>query len=262
MLYKLQHILDDIKFHLEKELPFSMCRLGDGDIKMMANLLKGEAPEEKFKQQGIPTGKIPEILNLYKETANSANYVSSFDMYFNDEIWNRPLSPGTMSKIKKWKDYYAKVGITNENYCSPEIGFLFFLNESNNLFSILKERRIGLITSFPNVSFKLNSAGYNTHPIIIPPLSGKHYEKYETIKEKIKSTIDKFDIFLVGGGTLGRGYSQCIKQNGKVAIDIGQVFDAWDNGKMPPRLRTCLSLFPDGLTFKISKPNQKYRQYF
>lgn len=262
MLYNLSHILNDIKFHIENQLPFSMCRLGDGDIKLIANMLQGEAPKEKFKQQGIPTNKIAEILELYKEASNEANYVSSFDMYFTGELWHRPLSTGTRKRIKKWKDYYNKIGITNENYCSPEIGFFFFLHGEDNLFSILKDRRICLITSFSNIDVKINTAGFNSFSILIPPLSSNHYEEYENIKKKIKSKVDNFDVCLVGAGTLGRGYSQFIKQNGKVAIDIGQVFNAWNNRKIPQRLKSYLTVHSNGLTFKLTKANRQYRQYF
>lgn len=38
---------------------------------------------------------------------------------------------------------------------------------------------------------------------------------------------NKGDIFLIGGGPLGKVYYQKVKELGGIALDVGSTFDAW-----------------------------------
>jgi len=261
MLYNLNYILHDIETCINNKKPFSISRLGDGDLKLLTVASNGHFNRWKFNQQGIPVSEHEFVCKLYKESCNNANYVSSFDMYFDGTIWRRPLSRGMRKKIQFWKRLYRKVGIKNENYCSPEIGFLFFLNEPRNLFSILANKRICLITCFPRVEGKINGLGYNCTTFLIPGRNEHHYKVYYTNIEKLSKIATSFDAFLVGAGTLGRGYSNCIKANGGVAIDIGQVFDSWADFGLPKRLKRFLIRTPN-LTFRLQDNAKQFRKFF
>lgn len=260
MLYNLSHILNDIENCISQKKSFSIARLGDGDLKLLTVASNGHFNKWKFAQQGIPTSEHAFVCNLYKESCNNANYVSSFDMYFDGTLWRRPLSRGMRKKIQLWKRLYHKIGIKNQNYCSPEIGFLFFLNEPRNLFSILQNKRICLITCFSTVEGKLSGLGYNCTTFLIPGRNENHYKFYSRNLSQLSKIATSFDAFLVGGGALGRGYSNCIKMNGGIAIDIGQVFDSWAGFANPKRLKRFIIKNGD-LTFRLSSNAKQFRKY-
>ena len=258
MLYNVIHIKNDIVNHIKEKRPFSLVRIGDGDLKLIGSLIKNQSNEAKFQRSGIPNEKGKFILNIYKNACNNSNYTSSFEMYYTNEFWYRHFSKGTQKKIVNWKKMYKRVGIVNENYCNPEIGYLLFLSYVN-LLNDLKEKRICLITCFPGIDKMLKSNGYDAFTIIIPGVNQNHFSKYNEIINKIKRVVNDTDIFLIGGGVLGRGYCDIVKENGGVAVDIGQVMNTWKNKIIPPRFKNIL--ISEGLLFNLSKPAQKYKDY-
>lgn len=258
MIYNCSHILQDIKNSVENKIPFSIVRLGDGDIKLLVSALKGDTNNPKFRQQGIPPGTANEILDIYKHSCNTANYISSFDIYFSDDFWYRNLSPGTRNRMAKWKGIYQNVGIENESYCNPEVGFFFFLNQDFSLFNILKGKEICLITCYPVVEKRLKKIGISSRVLQIPGRYSNHYSRFQQIKRDLKKQIDSVDIFLIGAGALGRGYSYAIKRKGGIAIDIGQVFDAWTFFSLPDRLKGILTINKTNLNFSFTNKYKKF----
>lgn len=262
MFYKMNHILNDLKEHIQNKKPFSIVRVGDGDLKMINIMLRGAYSRIKFRQQGIPNNKeaFKELIKIYKVSCNTANYISNFDVYFNDKIlWKRTVKPKTLMKMKNWKEIYKNIGIINKNYCSPEIGVYFFLDLKKNLFSLMKNRKVCLVTCFPKVEEKIRSLGYNVDTFIIPGRNGKHGKHYNNKIQKLKQVIDKYDLFIVGGGAYGRGYSNCIKENGGVTVDVGQVFDVWNSNKLPDRLKGLVRYDRRRMVFMLTENGKKYK---
>ncbi len=264
MSYYTCDILSDIKYHIDNKKPFSICRNGDGDLKLIYSLLYDKViiGNSKLKQQGIPEDiDINEILEIYISSSNFANYVSGFDIYNNKNFWKRSFSKGTAKKIKNWKEIYNKVGITNNKYCSPEIGYFLFLDIFDyNLLDLIKDKKIGLVNNYKESYEFLKSKSLDVIFIETPGRYSNHYQKRETIKEKILNVINNVDIFLVGAGTIGRNYSMLIKEHEKIAIDIGQVFDSWSRDFIPPRISkfVCYSK-KDPILFSLTEEGLKYK---
>jgi hypothetical protein len=258
MLYNLDHILNDIEISIAEQKPFSIARFGDGDLKLMRSVEVSAPNAWKFRQQGIPLEKADWIYNIYRSSCNNANYVSSFDVYFDEHMWKRFSK--VKRNIRKWKQIYEKAGITNTNYCNPEVGFLFFLDEPRNLFSILKDKRICLITCFDNVAPQLRELGFNVSSIIIPGRNQYHFQMYRKILKRIRRRATSCDVFLVGAGSLGRGYSNYIKNHGGIAIDIGQVFDAWAGLPLAKRIKRFVRI-TERLTFRLIGSAIQCREY-
>ena len=262
MLFNLRYILDDIKKHLDKNIPFSIVRVGDGDLKLLDELVRGRVNKQKFKRSGIPFKRIGWVLNLYKEACNSADYTSSFEMYYTDKFWGRKFSRGTKMKVQAWKELYEKVGIINQNFCNPEVGYLMFLNEPNNLLDLIKGKKVCLITCFPKAARILKKNGVSKAKVIrIPPINRGHFDEYSRITDQIKSSIEEFDLFLVGAGALGKGYSTTIKNNGGISIDIGQVMNTWAGRPIAGRFKHVLETGKRNGSFEL-KPNvQRFREF-
>lgn len=262
MLYTVNYILSDIEKHLKSEKPFSLVRVGDGDLKLLDSLVKGNINKVKFNRSGIPENKLRWLLRIYRRSCNNANYTSSFEMYYSDKFWVRKFSPGTKNKVQNWKELYNRVGITNNNYCNPEIGFLLFLRNEKNLLDVIKDKKICLITCFSKPEQILKNKGFDVRTILIPKIGSGHYSKYKEIVSEIKGVIPKVDIFLIGAGALGKGYALVIKNSGGIAIDIGQVMNVWNGTRVPNRFKGVLSKSRKHLTFSLTNNSQKYREFF
>lgn len=288
-----KHIGQDIVKHLKNKEPFSLIRLGDADLRLMQRIDKVEKFKrgeigfspigyiKKFRQQGIEPNKIPMLYDIYREACNNANYVSGFDCWLDtNNYWYRnTASDGALNTLKNWRNTYKRMNITNENYCNPDINFHLFMNANFNLLNFLKGKTICLVTPWIGALNRLKNAGYSVHHIRIPhmnpkgirikevpdltkPPAGKkwHTDVYEIIKNKIKKKSKKCDIFFIGAGNLGRGYSNHVKECGKVAIDLGKVMDSWHRGEVFGRMKKKFLL--DGLTFKLYGESTKYNGKF
>jgi len=262
MLFTLDNILNDIEGHLKKKRKFSIVRIGDGDLKLLDELNKGKVNPEKFKRSGIPFKRKDWVRNMYRNACNAANYTSSFEMYYINKFWGRKFSPGTKDKVINWKAIYEKAGITNLNHCNPEIGYLIFLEEHRNLMNLLQGKRVCLITCFPRAAKVIKKNGAKeVKTIIIPPIHRGHYDKYGEITKEIVSCIDQFDIFLVGAGALGKGYSLTIKNHGGISIDIGQVMNTWAGKEIAGRFRHVLRRSKKNGLFKLTPRAEKFREF-
>ena len=258
MLYNVNYIKEDIIEHVKNKKPFSLVRVGDGDLKLLVKLNQGMINEVKFKRSGIPNDKGPEILKMYRESCNFANYTSSFEMYYTNRFWSRDFSASTKRKVKNWKKIYTSIGIKNENFCNPEIGYLLFL-KNINLLKPLKNKKICLITCFADLEARFKSRGFDVFVIRIPRLYQNHYSEYNRIVKEIKKKMASTDIFLIGAGALGFGYALVIKKNGGIAVDVGQVMNTWKSGKVAKRFRNILKT--RNLLFELTNKTKKYEEY-
>jgi len=267
MFFKLNYILNDIKKHIDENIPFSIVRLGDGDLQILNELTTHDFTSVRSKREAYNVTNSKELLNSYVEACNNANYLSGYDLYLNGEFWRscKPISiisKDCVSLILDWKNFYKRLKIVNNNFCSPELGWQLFLQREHclDLLQILQGKNIVVITCFPKVSKKLKDVGINAVSIPIPGRFGNHYSKINITKKRIKELIPSRKIFLIGAGAWGRGYSNYIKSLGGIAIDIGKVCDMWAGKKWIPQYRQYV--IPNGLTFHLTKNGMKYLPFF
>lgn len=253
-------IKTDIIQHIDKQEPFSLIRIGDGDLKFIRCKIildeMGYKDNEGIKlpdcvwkgyQQGVTIDKFNYVWDMYRDTSNRANYISSFDLY------KKRKKGATKNLLNQWKNYYKALGVTNNSYCDPDIGFLLFDNK--RIFKYIKKnnKKMCIVTSL-NDNFEIfRKAGYNLSIVKIPPgnkvrnKSGRksfiknipkeqwHINKHQETIEKIKQETKKSDVFFIAGGMLGRAYTDTVKECGKVGIDIGKMVNYWSTGRIPSR---------------------------
>lgn len=263
MLYGVNDILSDIEKHMNNKEPFSIVRIGDGDLKLLDELVRGKINVGKFNRSGIPHEEGKWVLKIYRNSCNEANYTSSFEMYYTDKFWGRKFSPGTRKKVEKWEDLYRRVGITNKNFCNPEIGHLLFLDENKNLLNLLSGKSVCLLTCFPRCARIAGKVGKakEVNIIKIPPINKGHYSKYREINNEILKNIKKTDIFLVAAGAIGKAYSLTIKNNGGMSIDVGQVLNTWAGKPIAGRFKHILKPGNKPGTFKLTDRANKFRKF-
>jgi len=256
-----EYIKDDIIKHLMEKKPFSLVRIGDGDLKFLKFCISkienkidlknidNKNLHWKAAQQGVTFDKIDFIWNIYRDVSNRANYISSFQLYT-----NRKKSANAKQLLKNWIDVYNKMNIINDKYCDPDISFYLF--NDMRLLKTIKDNdfKLCLVTSFEEQNFiNLKEYGIKFKVLQIPqankvrnkvgkrsfinnvPVEKWHINEYDRVKSELIEECKNSDIFFVAGGMIGRSYTNIVKQNGKVAVDLGKMVNYWITGRIPGR---------------------------
>jgi len=256
MIIKSSEIVTKIEEAVNNRTPFSLIRFGDGALK----LLRGFLEDKPFllqhnRQEGIPLDFFDELVKMWAEYANEADFIDCHQDYFDDNLVTRDrTSGGVWELMRNWESWYKRIGInTDRDFCSPEAGILFFVeNAKKNLMNILSKSSICCITNFYEAEKILSPFVKNVSIKLIPGFHGNHYDvSYKTIMREIKEEANSYDLWLIGAGELGRLYTGEIKRCGGRAIDIGKVFDAWVTGKLDKRLRKMVSFSKHRLLFEL-----------
>ena len=162
--------------------------------------------------------------------------------------------------INGWIPYYDKIGIINTNYCSPEIGFYFFMSGFRNLFDIMKNKKILLVTCWDILEKEnpFKTLGYDFDFFIISKRKTDHWKYFDINLKNLSDIACNYDLVLVSGGTLGRCYTGQIKESGGRVVEIGQVSNVWAGLKIPPRINRLISYNKNNLSFSLKGPAKKY----
>lgn len=98
--------------------------------------------------------------------------------------------------------------------------------------------RVHLITSQKVSPYIERIFGIKVIEYVIPPRaldnetmgSTSHFpDFYESLINQLSAENLSGELFLIGGGPLGKAYCNVVKQQGGVAIDMGAIFDSWIN---------------------------------
>jgi len=265
----------DILLQLEKSIiqkkAFATLRFGDGGLKLLDAVYNHNVKQlmQISDQEGIPIHLFDKVVDFWKTSANQCDYIDSPEVYFSGTFWPRTkankkkMSINTISILKNWKEIYNNIGITNNNYCNPEINFLSCTVGIGilTLPDIMKKRKICCITSRSDVPEKL--LGYN---IDVLKICGKFEKQFENSFSKVVDEIDKYskkyDLWLVSAGELGRVYPGLIKFGGGRAFDIGSLIDVWCGDDIPVRLQPYLmKTIHHPLKFILTKDGKEFSKF-
>ena len=267
-IYTTQEILNKLEMCIQYKLPFSHIRFGDGGIKFMHCVLfkNLEQLEIIIDKEGLPAHKIMQIFELWGYYARRADFIDTPEVYYNGTFWprikkpNKPINPETDQKLRMWEYLYHNSEIFNKNYCNPESNCLFILDipDRRNIFDLMKDRKVGIICTRPEVRRAL----YN-YDIDIIPIVGQWENQYDNsfrdVVERIQNTARKYDIWLIAAGELGRLYTGMIKDLGGRAIDLGFVIDYWVDGFLHPRFhRFIASSITNRLELRLTDEGKEF----
>lgn len=270
MFHNVKTVLDDFNYSISKNRPFSTIRLGDGGIKLIHAIIFNDERQinEIAEKEGIPKDKIIDILKLWAYSINISNYIDSCQYYFTGNFWSRvrknkqPMQIDTVQKIMNWKFLYKLAGIKNINYCNPEINFLACLDYLDlSLLDIMKNRKIICVCSNPeNLSNVLKD--YEINYIKIAGNNENQYNNsFNTVIEKINKAANKYDMWLIAAGELGRIYSGYIKNKNGRAFDVGSLVDYWVSGNLPERLKSFVDpCSKNHLKISLKKEANRYKE--
>ena len=267
---KVSEILYRLNYAIKQKQPFGLLRFGDGGIKLISAFFDKDYDQilDISKQEGIPIDFFKNIVEFWKTSANHCDYIDTLEVYFSDKFWNRTkslkkkkMSEKTIKKLKKWKELYEKVGIINTNYCNPEFNFLSCIVGRKSLPDLLVNKKICCITSRSDLKEKLSK-----YDIDIIKVNGKNHNQYHfsfvNVIEKINKNSEKYDLWLIAAGELGRIYTGLIKFKGGRAIDIGSVVDFWCTGYVPSRLQPYLKkTIHHPLKLILTKEGKEYSRF-
>jgi hypothetical protein len=273
-IVKTLHILNKLEFAINNKQSFGLTRFGDGTIKAIHAYLNNDYKQiiNISEQEGIPVSGFKKIINFWAASANYCDYIDTPEVYFSDKFWDRTkgikkkqMSSKTIMRLKMWKELYDKIGITNTNYCNPEVNFLSCIIGSTIkkcLPDILKDRKIYCITSRNDVKKKLS----NYFDINFFQISGKFDNQFNNSFSDVINEIDlhstDYDLWLIAAGELGRIYPGLIKFKGGRALDIGSLIDFWCGEELPSRLKPYLATtIHDPLKLVFTENGKEFSKY-
>ena len=257
MITSAKKIINDLDEAIKNKLPFSLIRFGDGGLKLIDKYLNNGDMFPISRKEGIPLSFFDKLIEEWVATANEANYIDSPEVYINNKLFSkRKITKSTKMLMDDWRILYKKIGFTNENYCNPEIGYLLLDDSLNkNLIDVIKNKSVCCITNFYEVGKVLKPYVKSIDVKLIPGFFGNHYSvSFGSTMCDISNEANKYDIWLLAAGELGRVYSGYIKRCGGRALDLGKVIDVWANGKINGRIREIIEFSErDKLLFTFKK---------
>ena len=273
-IHSVNEILTKLESCILNDIPFSHIRFGDGGIKYMAAVLRGDSSHlsEIMKKEGMPHNRILEILDLWGYYARQADYIDSPQVYYDGYFWprvnkgSREISKATDKKMITWRDLYSRCEIDNESYCNPESNYLMtirFRKKRKNILDLMEGRKVCIITAKPEIKEQLIDVGYD---IDIVPIVGQYENQYKysfnNVVSRIQETATKYDFWLTAAGELGRIYSGIIKECGGRTIDIGFIIEFWFGEELHPRLAPFIKRNPKNyLETKLHDKGKLFARY-
>jgi len=270
-IYKIKDILSELEHCIIYKKPFNLIRFGDGGIKLIHSVLVNDREQLNIiiKKEGLPPHKIIEIFEMWGYYARNANYIDTPEVYFTGKFWPRikkagkPINADTELKMRDWHKLYNDSEFDNDSYCNPESNYLMILRmpfEQQNLLDLMKDRKICIITVFPEIVQPLEE--YNIDVIKIAGHWQNQYENsFHQVSELIESSANSYDMWLVAGGELGRIYTGMVKEHGGRAVDIGFVAEFWLGQDIHPRLSHFMYRSETNLLeLKLTEEGKKYEK--
>lgn len=262
-------VLDSLEQAIIDNNPFSLIRFGDGGIKLIHSYFYNddEQLDQIVEKEGIPKDKIKNLLDLWTVSASTADFVDTPAVYFNKEFWPRVkghknMSQKTIDRLKMWKRIYEIANFDIKKYCNPEVNFLACLDmfEERGFPDYLKDKKFCVITSREDLHLILKN--YKFDLVIVPGFTNYQYRVFPRVLNKIKADANKYDLWLVAAGELGRIYSGIIKFHGGRAFDIGSTVDFWATKIIPLRLNQYIAVsMKDNMRVTLFGEGERYRDF-
>ena len=268
---KINDIFSIVNKCIENNKPFSHIRFGDGGLKFIDAILNENRVllTKICKKEGLPKSKVLEIFELWGYYARMADCIDTPEVYYNKTFWPRikkfgkPINPETDKLMRSWEYLYNQSEFDNNTFCNPESNCLFILKRYKkiNLFDVMENRKICIITAKPEVKNVLKN--YNVDIVEIVGQWQNHYENsFDKVITFLSNNSNKYDLFLISAGELGRIYTGYIKDNGGRALDLGFVAEYWVNGYLHPRFYPYIKQNEKNkLELKLTDKGKVYDQF-
>jgi len=255
-IYNSVEILQDVDSAIKEKRPFSLLRGGDGTLGVFSvcflnGFIKiGHWSTEpnntniQIRRRGKPIGEqlvkllldrvsIPwnRRIHFFQNTIQylkDADYIDSFQNYSAGSI----KVIGNQELAKNWDKILSGVGIdlTNKKFCDPRFNFFCMIKEQMNLFDIMKDRAVFCISNnkFPWLVQYSGAKSVNYFVISGNIKNIKGNGLYNQMNQINNTAIAaNADLYLVGSGFVGRNICGVLRQNRKVVLDVGSLFDYW-----------------------------------
>jgi hypothetical protein len=255
-VYNSNEILQDVDLAIKEKRPFSLLRGGDGTLGVFSVCFlngfikighwstEANSTNRLVRKRGKPIGadlvklllsrvSIPweKRLQFFGNTIQylkEADYIDSFQNYAPGSI----KALGNQVLAENWDKILKGVGINLENkkFCDPRFNFFCMLKDQTNLFDIIKGRKIFCISNMKFKWLKELSGAASTQFYVITrnikcPTGNGMYIEMNRINQVAKNSTA--DLYLVGAGFVGRNICGYLRQEGKVVLDVGSLFDYW-----------------------------------
>ena len=146
---------------------------------------------------------------------------------------------------------YLKVGDKN----------IFKIGNRKNLLSVMRNKKVRIISPFDELKKTLNGICETSVTPIVKQYEDHYNNSFAEVIEDIEINANKFDVWLVSAGELGRIYTGMIKSYGGRAIDLGFVSEYWIHGDLHERLQLFMKQSPKNpLEFILTDEGKKFQK--
>jgi len=273
-IFKVEEILEKFENCIINKIPFSLIRFGDGGLKFMSAVLRGDLKSlnQIIKKEGLPHDYIISILELWGYYARQADFIDCPQVYFDGYFWPRvksdirKISDSTCKKLIGWENLYSRCEFDNDSYCNPEFNYLMtirFSKDRKNILDLMKDRKVCIISALPGIKETFKTFGYFVDVVQIVRQYENHYERsFENVAAHIREYAGKYDFYLTAAGELGRIYSGMIKEYGGRTIDLGFILQFWLGFDLHPRLQPFLMRNSNNhLETKLTKKGREFMRF-
>lgn len=232
-MIQIESVLKELQTAIYTKRPFSLVRCGDGE----AIVLNGVSNRPRLNKM---------IYNHFGYTIDDAS-IEAIRKELSEAFQAADIIGIPYDHYLRGRNYFWRenINILNRN-CNLQPRTQF-CSMNTHLDFLFQDKFKDLLTGLPvlgcitphritsKFSEHFNISGIVSH-IQIPGeakyfpelVINPHYPiEFEKVRRSISQMVSPGELWLVGGGILGKIYCKWIKDQGGVAFDIGSVFDRW-----------------------------------
>ena len=232
-----QDVVNIVKEKIQKSIPFSLTRFGDGEIFILNRNQPKEVQQRYCKNWGYQwPNELEMALDAGNKILKSALHSDVIGIMSPDYL--KQLSNGMKYSQQKWSidtQVFSDLGINPNKLkvCNHQLPRMEEFGDPNNFKEIVQNQPINIVT--PNVDKiskdKLSQLLDTKISItkIDRKMSMKDRKEYFRQLDKIKETIVIF-----GGAAGSKDTATYLKKHGKISLDFGATLDAWSGIQSRP----------------------------
>lgn len=223
--------------HIEEKIPLSYIRFNHCEPRVLGldyvfNIADvNDTAKLQWGRDNVTTNEVTDISDALRKSVRNADVVG---IPRNVNTINKKLSVLENSCFVLFRDFR----LLQPNARFIHVNAHLSLGESSTFYNVLRSARTVNLISGRNVvaglSARIGRSDINWISIPVEhghaqgDQTGNHFpEAFNAIIHQLRTTVRPGDLYLVGGGVLGKIYCDVVRAAGGIGLDIGSLFDAW-----------------------------------
>ncbi len=252
---------DKIRSAAKERRPFCFVCLGGGEGGLLKlspstadSAVSGDFPSQFGSEASVDTMLaikdgldrtlgVADLIGIRDDIWLANDYVSTLSEqdpdFFQKFLWHFPLRAGERNEIDEHgaRRIFRLFEWARESYpapaeaCSKWVGYELAMSGFWDEF-LRAQETIALIHPSPDLPAKLGGIiGVRVESFLVPDAAAGQEPHDSAALSRVRGQLQENaagKVFLVGAGPGGKEYLKIVKDNGGIALDLGELLDAWD----------------------------------